>query len=478
MTRNKNTESFRIAIGIILLLSLTACNRQPMKGMIIFTQVVPAELKLDSLTGGNWKYTAKSRIVAVDPANPGTIKAVLTDGFFAARSPEISFNGKKMLFAGQREKDGTWQIYELTFRKNKIRQVTDRKSDCTDPCYLPGNKIVFSSFNHNDSSAAGNSLYTCGLDGCCLDQITFHPNSDFSTSVLSDGSIVTLTWQVYPGKGKPVYLSMRPDGTKARLYYDNVNGRWFPGKIRELNDGRAVLVESESDNPEKGKLVSIESGRPLSSGQDISGREENSFFSVYPGRNGRLIVSCRKPGGKCFGIYEYDPVKRKLLGLIYEDKEYNSIEPVFVTSRVKPRDLPTEISVDKTTGLVMCLNADHSRNASLKEGKTAKIQVLGLKGLISEVPVAEDGSFYIDLTADSPVRFMTVNAAGEILRGPCSWIWIRRNERRGCIGCHEEPELAPENRVADAIKSMPVKVIVPGWRSGVSGNADSTKMGK
>jgi hypothetical protein len=39
-------------------------------------------------------------------------------------------------------------------------------------------------------------------------------------------------------------------------------------------------------------------------------------------------------------------------------------------------------------------------------------------------------------------------------------MWLRPNERRGCVGCHEDPELVPANRVPLAVKKNPVGVPV------------------
>jgi hypothetical protein len=39
-------------------------------------------------------------------------------------------------------------------------------------------------------------------------------------------------------------------------------------------------------------------------------------------------------------------------------------------------------------------------------------------------------------------------------------MWIRPNERRGCVGCHEDHEQTPENRVPLAVKNLPVNVPV------------------
>jgi len=61
--------------------------------------------------------------------------------------------------------------------------------------------------------------------------------------------------------------------------------------------------------------------------------------------------------------------------------------------------------------------------------------------------------------ADTPFRIRTLDESGNVVSGPCSWLWLRPNERRGCIGCHENPELAPENIVSLAVKKPPV--IIP-----------------
>ena len=37
-------------------------------------------------------------------------------------------------------------------------------------------------------------------------------------------------------------------------------------------------------------------------------------------------------------------------------------------------------------------------------------------------------------------------------------MWVRNNENRGCIGCHEDGELAPEDRLAEALKKPAVQM--------------------
>ena len=60
------------------------------------------------------------------------------------------------------------------------------------------------------------------------------------------------------------------------------------------------------------------------------------------------------------------------------------------------------------------------------------------------------------LDADTPFRIETLNIQGETVRGPSDWIYLRPNERRACVGCHADPELAPKNFQPLAVKGAPV----------------------
>jgi hypothetical protein len=61
--------------------------------------------------------------------------------------------------------------------------------------------------------------------------------------------------------------------------------------------------------------------------------------------------------------------------------------------------------------------------------------------------------------ADTPFRIRTLDENDNVVNDPCTWLWLRPNERRGCVGCHEDPELVPENRVSLSVRKQPV--IIP-----------------
>jgi hypothetical protein len=68
-----------------------------------------------------------------------------------------------------------------------------------------------------------------------------------------------------------------------------------------------------------------------------------------------------------------------------------------------------------------------------------------------------DGSFYIQVPADRPIRLELVDAAGHVVQAEHNWFWMRPSEQRICVGCHAGPERAPENKVPDIL----LKTIVP-----------------
>jgi hypothetical protein len=59
-----------------------------------------------------------------------------------------------------------------------------------------------------------------------------------------------------------------------------------------------------------------------------------------------------------------------------------------------------------------------------------------------------------------PVELQLVDENGLALRS-CGWVWTRNHFNQGCIGCHEDPELTPENLMVSALESPSVVVAPP-----------------
>lgn len=456
-----------LAVVLIGLFSLKS-DTEPVNGMIIFTQVFP----------GTTDYDAdKARIVAITPENDKP--EILSEGFYAARSPVLSSDARYILFAGKKTMDEPWQIWKMNISSNETEKVFKCKVDCTDPAFLPDGQILYSKMVNVTEDAKGFALFTCNSDGEEHKQITFHPHDDLLSTIMQDGRILFISKQQHPSASTPQLMAMRPNGSKIRLFYLNQNNSWPISRGKETKDGKMVFIESSNANEPGGSLVSISLTRPLHSHELLN--NDARYHSVYPLKSGKMIVSCKENNAKTFELWEFDPESKKREKLIFSDPDYWSVEPIAVYARQRPKKLPDELNYKDMTGRVLCLDANNSNMPSLNRAEEASkgtaIQVMGIDGIWGEVPLEEDGSFLLRVTANKALQFRTVNEAGEVVRGPSAWIWLSPHERRGCVGCHEDPEMTPKNVEPMAVKNLPVEVMAPDTQEMEKMNKKSEKKG-
>jgi hypothetical protein len=187
------------------------------------------------------------------------------------------------------------------------------------------------------------------------------------------------------------------------------------------------------------------------------------FHSVLPLSNDNYLVSYRKSEAEHLELFSFDPKKNILGPVLLSDPEYDFLDALVAREYERPRKLPSEVDLKVKTGLLLCQNINYSdmpvQNNLSDVLKAVKIEVLGVDTTYGVVQVEEDGSFYLKIMADTPFRIRTLDKNGKVINSPCSYLWLRPNERRGCVGCHENPETAPENRVSFAVRKAPV--IIP-----------------
>lgn len=488
MNRKILTIGTVLALGLVNIFLISAIGKKSIRGMLVFTQISME----DNIDGNNsveaWRYPRQSRIVAVNPERPEETLQVLTNRFYSARAPEISFDGKRMFFAGKKQKGDRWQIWEMNLDGLQTRQVTSRLDGCTEPAYLPNGRIVFSAFNSNlpyeneEVEKEVNALYTCDLNGSEVERITFHPQSDFAPAILGDGRILFITSKLDPSATHSKLLAMRYDGMWVESFYENQQNGWQNSRVWEMSEGKLIFVESNKKDSYCGRLIAISNKRPMHSRVDLAPDLQGYFHSAYPLPSGQLFVSYRPPGEDTYALYEFDPIDKCLGKLIFSDSNYHSVEPILALEHPKPKKFVSLVDKQKKTALIYCLDANMSDlpiNSSLPfSTRGTKVQVLGQEGVLGEVPFEEDRSFYLEIPTDMPLQFQTINEDGQVVRGPSAWIWARPNEKRGCVGCHEDRELAPENRVPLAIMNPPVSIQSPSSAFAVVNRHKSKKITK
>ncbi len=453
---NISRTYFITGILIVAGLFLSSCHKQKQENLIIVTRVpvtasVSGDADLIAAPDG-------SALVALHPDGKGEPE-VLTAGFMAACSPHVSYDGRHILFSGKKEKDGLWQIWEMDLKNKKSRQITHCKGSCHTPYYLPGGRLVFSREMPDTGTGSFWALFTLTLEGKNLRQITYHPSRDLIATILRDGRILMHSRRVFPDTGKARMLALRPNGTKMELFYEGGAGAITGLRMTETPEG--ILWFTERSPAGKWNIARITYNRPLHSEKICTEKIPGAFYAVVPYDSGRLVVSFREPAGDHTVLALFSPGDMQLQKTFLSDKEYNYLDPVIARPYERPKNLPDELMCSYPTGLLMSQNVNFTGDSVLPDNRKAvSVEILGMDKSLGIVPVEKDGSFFLKIPANMPFRLQTLDKDKHVVLGPSAWLWLRPFERRGCIGCHENPELAPENVVPMAVNYFPVVIPV------------------
>ncbi len=484
---------------------------------------------------GRSAHVRGSQIVRLAPPAPNGRLTVLTEDFFGVEEPELSWDGKKILFAGKKTAKDGWEVWEMNIDGSGKRQITRGMADVCSPHYLPDGRIVFSSTRHVAMTPERNRdeydrdharlAHRCNADGSHVEQITFNVSSDSEFIVMRDGRLLFQSWQHHGMRfhtsGASAFFTMNPDGTGFIDFWGNHRGgfRW---KQREMPDGRIVFIDSvfhhcygggqlamiTPGDPDDPKTLDVLTPDVKKYGPDSPG---GRYRDPYPTEDGRLLVvwspkpawsGYRNPDGPMvkYGIYWFDLDSRKVGQPVYNDERYQSLNPIFVEPRPVPRIVPDHgIEPEKKTGTLLCLNAylgQLDKEAFIQPGQIKKVRIIegfgindedpffrtfppGIgyssfgsssnsisnfeqKRVVGEVPVEEDGSFYVEVPADTVLHWQTLDENGMALQDALTWAWVRPGERRVCIGCHEHRTTIPDlSAVPLAARSGPVKLDPP-----------------
>jgi hypothetical protein len=62
--------------------------------------------------------------------------------------------------------------------------------------------------------------------------------------------------------------------------------------------------------------------------------------------------------------------------------------------------------------------------------------------------------------ANTPLQLQVLDADGLAVR-TSAWLWVRSHAAQGCVGCHEDPERTPPNRLMAALATPAPMLNVP-----------------
>jgi Tol biopolymer transport system component len=462
-------------------------------GTLVLTQM-PAKGTSAALAGGIMRAAsgAGARIVLVSPQ--GVVR-VLTPEFESAADPEVSFDGRKVLFAGRKSPGDSWCIWEMDADGGALRQVTCGAGDCRSPIYQPptytlnptstdrSDLVAFVGVDAGEANeygaGANTSLYSCKLDGSSLHRLTYNLSNDFDPYVLPDGRMIFAAWERQSlergPQGRVVLLGANLDGTDPQIFSGDEGLR-----VKEMptatSDGLAAFIEADAiEGDGSGSLAVVSLRRNLHSYRRVTSEPDGFFHSPSPMGDGRLLVSWRPGDGTgTHGVYRLDPSSGRR-ERVFDDPAWHDVQAKLLAPRVVPDSRSSVVRDDDATGKLFAVDVGindldpksfppgTAKTLRVLEGVPrdgrAAVPPLAGRRLLGEAPIASDGSFQVQVPANTPVQLQILDADGLALRSS-GWIWVRNHANQGCVGCHDDPERTPPNRFTEALRS-PAVVLDP-----------------
>jgi len=92
----------------------------------------------------------------------------------------------------------------------------------------------------------------------------------------------------------------------------------------------------------------------------------------------------------------------------------------------------------------------------------------GVKHVLGTVPIKKDGSVYFEAPPCQSLHFQLLDEHHRTLQTMRSFTNVMPGEVRGCVGCHEDQDLAPTSRSGPPMKGAPARLTPYPWGAGYS----------
>ncbi|MCX7824729.1 MAG: HEAT repeat domain-containing protein [Verrucomicrobiae bacterium] len=455
------------------------------------------------------------KLFVLTPAKPGVKPRVLLDaGKGALGSPSVSFDGQWIYVSMAFDGEPFFHIYKLPASGGKPQKLTDGPFHDIDPVELPDGRIAFTSTRigtfeeyHNPPSRA---LFAMNADGSDIRPLTHTFIFDNEPEVLADGRILFIRSDNFFDRAKVETLlhAVHPDGTGGYTEFGLDLGPEYGARLRAFHcgspapmpDGRVAYVTH----------TGIAVGRPGSAAQDIQNIGiEAGDVAALP--DGRLLCTVPKKTPvekvvrkqkRTIQDYSYEKIaivdpqtKRDEVVVVFDSPDEPLHSPVYLGARAKPPLLATKVMPKQSdelraTGVLFCQNCRFTKNTTAGWQHVRAVRVLAGKGLtmrsshsyivhagsdvreLGTVPLAPDGSFAVEVPADTAIALQAVDAEGRSELNEMSWIYVRPGEKRGCVGCHQPRQVAPPalSGAMQAMRTRPLKLLGEGQPHRFRGN--------
>jgi HEAT repeat protein len=454
-------------------------------------------------------YRPARNLYLLRPPTPDGEVTPLTefaDGYVA--EPELSWDARHVVFCRRGQFDPWWQIWRVNLDGTGLTQLTDGPYHHVGPAYLPDGRLVCASSRlgirdeYHGYPCTG--LVVMNPDGTGIEPIATNIGRDNEPAVLYDGRLVFSRLEVFYSRNKTELTlhAAHPDGTQDVVIYGPERREFW----RALDHGpptpadgqeaplthRVLRMTQPQPMPDRRSVVAVTQGGLILVGPP---RDRETFISPdnkrrayttpFPLPDGRVLcASTLKVADRAqvdLGIYLLDPQTRSLQ-LVYNDPLAADFEARPVLVRQPPPAISSTVDQAAYTGRFLCSSVFDSqepqvptrgRLVRLIEGmpmvarhstQTNPWEVWKNHGgtlarVLGTVPLAADGSFYVEAPADRLLHFQVLDSDRRVVGNQLTWIYTRPGETKSCVGCHESPHTTTGNNTALAGRFDPARLL-------------------
>jgi len=416
----------------------------------------------------------------------GELTALLVDPRGGVRDPQVSYDGKRILFSYRPGDTENYHLYELALEESgsdegeavpggrRMKQLTSGPFDDIEPAYLPDGGIVFVSSRCkrwvNCWLTQVAVLHRCDADGTNIRALSSNNEHDNTPWPLPDGRILYTRWE-YVDRSQVHFHHLwaaNPDGTAQMIWFGNLHpgitmidakpipgtgkivASFSPGHGQREHDGVITVVDPKGGPDAKELSRSISKGAHF---RDPWAFSENCFLAAS---RGALVVM--DGSGRTEEILKL-PAEDLAAGL-------ECHEPRPVAPRAREFVIRSRVKTEEANGSFLLADVNHGRNMSgVKQGEIKKLLVLEtlpmpvhytggmepisyggtftLERILGTVPVERDGSAYFEVPAMRSVFFVALDENDMAVKRMQSFTSVQPGEMISCVGCHEHRSQAP-----------------------------------
>jgi len=447
----------------------------------------------------------------------GQTSTILETNEGCLRDPEVSFDGQKIIFSYRKDIEDDYHIYEIDTNGSNLKQLTKARgvSDI-DPLYLPNNQVIFSSTREPKYCMCNRhimaNLFRMNPDGSNIVQLGKSTLFEGHSALMNDGRVIYDRWEYIDrnfGDAQGLW-TVNPDGTKHSIYYGNNTNS--PGGVidpRPLPESNLILcIFSSCHDRPWGALTLLDRSRGVDGKDAVVKIWPDSAISLIGEGNYdtfmQLNVRYEDPypiSGKYFlvsksirfnkgdwhhsisekmGIYLLDIFGNEVL--LYEDDSLSCFDPMPLSPRFRPREIPAARKFDSSPGYFYVQNVyEGTHMENVAEGSIKYLRVVEspekrtytdpawggqgqqapgvnwhsfeTKRVLGMVEVEKDGSVNFEAPSGKYLYFQLLDENKKMVQSMRSGVIVHPGETNGCIGCHEDRLSAPLN-----INSMPMAI--------------------